>query len=654
MTEDNTYDLKTLLDIKERTEGREKINLTTEAITRIKALEEYSNPQYNRPYGRQKYVRPNVLNENQNAFIRMSAKLDRDVIKEDSLENRKSDAQKEFNKLNRKNARDIAINMTSRIECPEISSIFFEAIDLLLSDQPERNDQWEYWINLLPQLNMCTKKKFQEHIIKKTNDEFNELIQKNKFNETDISNLQKIGCWISCLLVNDFIDGKKYAQMLHTVIKKLKLSEAAAVIHSSLSISGRRIDSQESPLFECWFLFTFLRMNMSKCTSFLRCQIIDLFELRHFEWNKARLQDHLDNYSNIRNPSEIKKTQNNTKINTEYQQKEYFESQFTKYTFHSDQYAAPLNDKDYNEYKKDKNLISKTLLSILIKQKGEKIDMFLSFAQIILIDLFKDNTNEFITTMLKIKNSFRKLFEGEDQSIKNENHSRYYKLIALFLTANWTDLYNYINNIFDVYLHVVENAQQQDNGGFIKKDDEIFLPIPSVFVESIYYISGTEDFLTPLECNEIWKNFSDQPTDFNKIIFKDNEYTIINREKVKLDDFWPFLSQLVYITNPDKIDEYFKDKDLGKFNSYEWFLLYYNMFYIENTKQNENFEGEFQCELQATFPKIDYHFGQDEKIFNDLISAVLDLLCSDDKTFDSKKKKELFDIVTHSLHGSKD
>ena len=216
--------------------------MTTEAITRIKGLLEESYTNVQQLY----YINTNVIVESQNAYIPTHLKLNRQVTDENSLEVRREKARRSFNRLNLFNARSVAAEMVDYVDSSEISNIIFDAIYYLIDDNTEKNDQWNYWIKLLPEINK-KKKDFQENICNKTMDEFNKLLQKYKykFEETDMFNFQKIGCWISCLLATNFLSSKKYAQILHTVILNLKIPQSASVIYSSLIISGETIDKQK-------------------------------------------------------------------------------------------------------------------------------------------------------------------------------------------------------------------------------------------------------------------------------------------------------------------------------------------------------------------------------------------------------------------------
>lgn len=634
----NTYDLDTLLQIRKQ---MTKIKLVTVPDGEITMIKNILNERDSDQIENQKKIKASAVVVSKNVFVPMHMQVTQNVKNVDSPEYKLQQARLSFNRLNKNNVSSVAHEMKKNVDNHAISDIFFDAILSLMADQPEKFDVWEYWILLLPELNK-NNDEFKKNIVKDTYSKFDSLIQKKSDSET----FQKFGCWLSCLLVSKFINSNEYSSFLHKVIQyyHLNVAGAVSVIHSSLIISGKTIDDKKCPLYGCWFLFTFLKMKSSQCPNYIKFKVIDLFELRKYDYDKKRLQSELEGSKNTSPPKYKPATWENfsNKFNEEYEQKEFWEGQFTSYGFHRDNYKVPKKISGTNQ------LVTKSLLSLYIKQKGKNIDDFLEFSIIVLDSIFNGNPDSFLNTMIQIKSDFRKVFEKEEITIFNENHIRFYKLIAQFVMDKITDLYDYIKTLFNVYLHI------NDYNTF----DQIISPLPSAFIELIYQILGTDEYLTPEQCNNILSQFPKDvcknQENFNKFAFQNQDYPVFKKVKKStstntpnsqkiLDDFYPFLSQLAYDTNPELADKYFSEKeDSILYSYYDRLLFLYNKFYKYMDEENGS-QIIINMGEDSNFIRIGIE-KEDQKNVNyiqqKLVSTALKLLVKDD-IITKERKKEL-------------
>ena len=217
------------------------------------------------------------------------------------------EAQRVFDKLSKDNITTISKEMKTLVGNHDISTIFFDSLFGLNSSNVEKSDIWELWIQCIPIFNQNTNDQFKKDIVHDSIQKFNSLIK-----GPDYKIHNQIMCsWFSCLLVDKFIKADQYSQIFRSIIKSnnFELTEKVSIIYSSLKISGETIDNKEHPLTECLFLFTYLKMQMEKCSLLLKTKIKDLFELRNFGWNLEEYE------SSIRNEGAIAKKEIQDYIN---------------------------------------------------------------------------------------------------------------------------------------------------------------------------------------------------------------------------------------------------------------------------------------------------------------------------------------------------
>lgn len=619
----NTYDLEALLEIENQIDKNKTIPLTDEALTRILGL---LNDDYSQRRD-QLYLKTNAVEEGQNAYIPMHMKVDRKVTDADSLQVKQQEAQRAFNRLNRSNAPSIASEMKKLVGNNDISEIFIKAL-ALYDDKIEQLDVWEYWIKLLPELNKGTNNEFRNVIVKDTKKRFDSLCTKKE----ECMSYQIIGCWLSCLLVVDFITSKEYINFMHKIIKLdfLKINDVVSAVQSSLYISGKKIDNERNPLTDCWFLFSFLQMMLKEHFtkySFLKIKILDLFELREVGWNHEEYKKKFESETKQTSSTYVPPGKTSSRATSwsdfskNYNQQEFWENEYTKFKYHPQNYKIPGNISESNQS------IIRTLLSLSIKKKGNEINDFLKFAGIALNSIFKNNINELKSAMVKAKKEFRELFKGDEIVIINENHTRFYNLIANYLSNYDDELYNYTNTLFDIYLHIDD----------LSKNDEILSPVPSVFIDSIFKFLDSDEYFTPDQCNTLLSKFPNKPEDFNKLVFRD-QYTE-NTKKVKPDDFWPFLSQLVSSTNTDLIENYFEKKEeINQYSFYDRLLFFYDKCYSFTVNDDELDRKRLITEaVQFVFVGVDEYkeiivknslellreYVTDEKVISDLSDFIM-------------------------------